>query len=553
MLPFSSSKCADSAVLVNMMMASPTISFYWLHRVKLACTFSRHVLSHFYDNDYCTNPNILLEMLRVAARPAFRRLESVTATTSLGCPPSAGQCTWRQPQPREPCKVMQGHSLADDILDDIKIRAARVLEARQYPPKLGVIAIGDNEASEKYIRVKAKTAKCVGIACNVVTLPKESTLEEALDAVGVLNNNDRVDGIIVQFPLPSQIKPFDLSKAVHPNKDVDGFHPLNQSYLLNPLEDLRGNAPDYATNLKYDKVPGMQPVTSSPSSRGFWPTLYPSTPLGVLALLHRYKVPLLGAHVLVLGRSRGVGQPLILMLQNEGAVVSSCDVNAKEETVKVLMKSADVVITATGNPEFIRGDSIKEGAVVIDIGISYVSLPSSSSSSPSAPTSTSTDPSALPPPPTYDFEAKLKEMDAKMVQSAIPARRYDCVDGTAGETARGVKMVGDVDAYSVRQRASLLTPVPGGVGPLTVAMMMRNVVIAAEGAVLRLRAREEVAARTHALRTAQARAEEAAKEAAASSSSAPPTGGAQGAGAGSGASKPATGKSAPSAKARNTK
>ena len=343
-------------------------------------------------------------------------------STILGLPPfrrsAVDVCAWRAPV-HEPCRVMQGHTLADRILDDVKRRAEAVEQRRRGNwPTLAIVLAAPQAASQKYVRVKDKTARCLGIETRVVEITGEETRaasaaappavapadvsaadgsssssssradnlrdEDVLRVVRSLNEDPSVDGIIVQLPLPAQLNTHAILQAVAPHKDVDGFHLENQARLLLPPQELGALAPDYATSLRNSFMRGMptvQPASwvpapgssagssagnsagnsfggSAANSAGSPPAvgnvgagravgLYPCTPLAVMALLGEYGVRLEGSHVVLLGRSIVVGQPLALMLANEGAATTCLDARSSDDTIARSLAGADVVISAT--------------------------------------------------------------------------------------------------------------------------------------------------------------------------------------------------------------
>ena len=268
---------------------------------------------------------------------------------------------------------MDGKALA------ARIRAEVAAEVAAFPRPIGLatVLVGDDPASDVYIRMKHKATVEVGIEARDVRLPEETNEAELLDLVGELNADDAIDGILVQLPLPGQIDEGRVIGAVDPVKDVDGFHPVNAGLLLAGT-----------------------------------PAHVPGTPLGVLALLDEYRVELEGANATVIGRSDIVGKPAALLLLHRHATVTICHSRTRDLAAEV--SHADVVVAAVGVPGIVTAAMVKEGAAVVDVGINRT-------------------------------EAGL---------------------------------VGDVDP-AVAARAGLLTPVPGGVGPMTIAMLLRSTVRAA--------------------------------------------------------------------------
>lgn len=396
----------------------------------------------------------------------------------------AQACTWGQPQPRVPCRVMHGHTLADIILSGVKTRAEAIHTHRGRKPAFAIMTVGPSESCQKYIRVKAKTAACVDIDVRVVNVERV-TSEDIIAAVSNLNNDPTIDSFIIQLPLPHSIDQQSVLDAVVPQKDADGLSAYAQSRLLEEPQFLGDDSPDYciAETTPHAFVPGMPSPIPTPESRWGYPrTLYPCTPLGVMALLYAYKVKPQGKKVVVLGESVIVGLPLSHMLKSSGASVSSFNANSPQEVVNQALKEADIIACAIGKPKWLKGSMIKKGAVVLDIGVNMVSTKkinhdiAINHSDSDRDSHSSPDDDMVP----LSFEERMALVDDAMVHKSIPPRAFDCVDGAAADKARGFMMVGDVDSYSVRQVADMLTPVPGGIGPLTVAMLMRNVVMSAE-------------------------------------------------------------------------
>ena len=268
---------------------------------------------------------------------------------------------------------MDGKALAARIREEVAAEVA----AFPRPIGLATVLVGDDPASDVYIRSKHRATTEVGMEARDLRLPAETTEGELLGLVAELNADDAIDGVLVQLPLPEQIDEGRIIRAVDPLKDVDGFHPLNAGLLLAGT-----------------------------------PAHVPGTPLGVLALLDEYGVELKGANAVVIGRSDIVGKPVALLLLHRHATVTICHSRTRDLAAEV--SRADVVVAAVGVPAIVRPEMVKEGAAVIDVGINRT-------------------------------EAGL---------------------------------VGDVDP-AVAERAALLTPVPGGVGPMTIAMLLRSTVRAA--------------------------------------------------------------------------
>jgi len=275
--------------------------------------------------------------------------------------------------------IIDGKAIAAKIRGEIA-EEVKKLATQGVKPGLAVVLVGEDPASKVYVSMKEKACHDVGIFSDEHKLPVETTEEELLALIGRLNNDPRINGILVQLPLPKQINTEKVLEAISPNKDVDGFHPYNVGRL----------------------VVGK-------------PLFQPCTPYGVMVMLRETGVELAGKEVVVVGRSNIVGKPVALMCLQQNATVTICHSKTKDLAEKV--RQADVVIAAVGLPEMVKGDWIKEGAVVIDVGVNRV-----------------------------------------------------------GEK----KLVGDVDFDAASKRASAITPVPGGVGPMTITMLLYNTVESAK-------------------------------------------------------------------------
>jgi len=288
----------------------------------------------------------------------------------------------------ERSKLIDGKGTAEAIVSEVTSAVRRFAEGRR-PPHLVVVMAGDNPASQIYVRNKVSMAGRCGIRSTLVALPGDVAEEDLVGRLGALGEDDSVDGILVQLPLPSHIDQQRVIETVSPAKDVDGLHPYNLGRL----------------------AAGK-------------PRFIPCTPAGVCELLARYGVGIAGSRVVVVGRSILVGTPLALLLSRKGergnATVTVC--HSRTEDLGSVTADADILVAAVGKAGAITGDMVKEGAVVIDVGTNRVP-------DPSAP--------------------------------------------------KGTRLAGDVDFASVLPRASLITPVPGGVGPMTVAMLMKNALQAA--------------------------------------------------------------------------
>ena len=286
--------------------------------------------------------------------------------------------------------LIDGRAIAGQIQTEVARRVA-ALKQRGVAPGLAFVRVGEDPASKVYVGRKEKTCAELGIFSTTHVLPETASEAEVLGLVAELNADARLHGILVQAPLPSQVRQALVYAAVRPDKDVDGFHPMNVGKLM--LGD-----------------PG-----------GF----HPCTPAGVRELLVRSQIAISGAEVVVLGRGNIVGKPMMAMLcQKEphaNATVTIC--HSATRDIKVHCRRADILIAAIGVPEFVKADMVKPGAVVVDVGVNRVTDPSAKS---------------------------------------------------------GTRLVGDVDFVAVQPIAGRITPNPGGVGPMTIALLMRNTVLAAE-------------------------------------------------------------------------
>jgi len=268
-------------------------------------------------------------------------------------------------------KIMNGKKIAEEM----KARLKKKLEPLEEKPSLSVILVGNNKASEIYVKMKERACNEVGIKFNLYRFPKNVQEDEVIDFIDRLNKKPDVNGIIVQLPLPGHIDEKRIFETISPLKDVDCFHPSNRWKLLIGLEDIA-----------------------------------PCTPAAVLEILKKYGIEVGGKNIVVVGRSYLVGQPLAIMLLNRNATVTIC--HSKTRNLAEHTKKADIIISAVGKPDLIKGDMISKNAVIIDVGTSRVNN----------------------------------------------------------------KITGDVDFKSVEKKASYITKVPGGVGPVTIANVLWNVV-----------------------------------------------------------------------------
>lgn len=287
-------------------------------------------------------------------------------------------------------KVIDGKSVAKQIREEISAEVTKLKEAIGVVPGLAVILVGDRKDSATYVRNKKKACESVGIKSFEVNLPNEASEQEVLKYISDFNGDPSVHGILVQLPLPSHMNEQNILNAVTIEKDVDGFHPLNIGLL---------------------------------AMRGREPMFVPCTPKGCIELLHRYGVDIKGKRAVVIGRSNIVGMPAALLLQREDATVTI--VHSRTKNPEEITRQADIIISAVGQPNMVRGSWIKPGAVIIDVGINPVE------------------------------------------------------DATS---PRGYRLVGDVCYDEACKIAAAVTPVPGGVGPMTIAMLLSNTVSSAKRA-----------------------------------------------------------------------
>ncbi|MBI4539070.1 MAG: bifunctional 5,10-methylene-tetrahydrofolate dehydrogenase/5,10-methylene-tetrahydrofolate cyclohydrolase [Gemmatimonadetes bacterium] len=287
-------------------------------------------------------------------------------------------------------ELISGTEIARALRAEIRERVA-ALKARGLVPGLATVLVGRNPASEVYVRMKGKAAEEAGIYLRRIALPEDTPEEELLGLVAGLNADPRIHGILVQLPLPAQLRERVALEAVDPDKDVDGFHPLNVGRLA-------AGDPD---------------------------VLAPCTPTGVIEMLLRAGYDPAGRHVVVVGRSNIVGRPMALLLlrKGRGGDATVTVAHSRTRDLAAVTRLAEILIVAAGRPEFIRANMVKPGAVVIDVGVNRVEDPGSE---------------------------------------------------------KGYRLVGDVAFAEVREVASAISPVPGGVGPMTIAMLLQHTVVAAE-------------------------------------------------------------------------
>lgn len=286
--------------------------------------------------------------------------------------------------------LIDGKKISLELQSEIAVEVKELIANGKKQPHLAAILVGDDPASQTYVNSKVKACDNVGFKSTLVRFESSVNEQTLLAKIEELNNNDDIDGYIIQLPLPRHISEQKMIEAIHPNKDVDGFHPVNVGRLVLNL-----------------------------------PTYISATPFGIIQLLERYDIPTDGKHCVVIGRSHIVGSPMSILM-SKNTTVGNCTVtlchshtkNLKEHTL-----NADIIIAAIGKPNFITADMVKQGAVIIDVGINRV-------------------------------------------------------DDTS--LTKGFKLVGDVSFAEVSEKASYITPVPGGVGPMTIASLLKNTLIAAK-------------------------------------------------------------------------
>ena len=287
-------------------------------------------------------------------------------------------------------QILDGKKTSNDIKDEIALEVIEIKKNGGKIPHLAAIIVGNDGASQTYVSSKVKACERVGFNSTLVELPEDITEEQLLDEIELLNNDNDIDGFIVQLPLPKHIDEQKVLMLVNPDKDVDGFHPTNVGRMTLDL-----------------------------------PCFLPATPFGIMELLERYNVETSGKDVVVIGRSHIVGRPMsILMSQKRKAGNATVTlVHSRTQNLAEFTKRADIIVAAIGIPEFLKADMVKDGVTIIDVGITRVD------------------------------DATRK---------------------------RGYRLAGDVDFENVSKKASFITPVPGGVGPMTIAMLLKNTLLASK-------------------------------------------------------------------------
>ena len=284
--------------------------------------------------------------------------------------------------------ILDGKKTSEALKQEIAEEVKQLKEQDKKVPHLAAVLVGDDGASLTYVGSKVKACGQVGFESTLVKLPANISEEALLQEIEKLNANPEIDGYIVQLPLPKHINEQEILLAIDPTKDVDGFHPANFGRMALDME-----------------------------------AFIPATPFGIMELLKRYKVPTQGKHVVVVGRSHIVGRPISILLSQKGAQGNATVTLTHSHTPNLadLTRQADIVVMALGIPEFLKGNMVKEGVTVIDVGIT-----------------------------------RLKD----------------------DSNPKGYRIVGDVAFNEVKEKASYITPVPGGVGPMTIAMLLKNTLLA---------------------------------------------------------------------------
>ncbi|OCL86744.1 Bifunctional protein FolD protein [Aliarcobacter thereius] len=276
--------------------------------------------------------------------------------------------------------LLDGKALSAKIKEEVKVEVSQIVKDKEITPGLAVILVGNDAASATYVASKAKACKDAGIYSVVHEMPDTITQDELLQTINLMNNNSKLDGILVQLPLPKHIDTTTILEAINPLKDVDGFHPYNVGRMVSNLDSFLS-----------------------------------ATPFGVMRMFEEHNIELSGKNVVVIGSSDIVGKPMASLLINKKATVTVC--NSRTKDLKSHTLRADIVIIAVGVPYLLKEDMVKDGAIVIDVGINRL---------------------------------------------------------------ENGKLVGDADFENLKNKCSHLTPVPGGVGPMTIAMLLKNTIKAAK-------------------------------------------------------------------------
>tara|TARA_B100001093_G_C26856295_1_gene1027554 strand:- start:5166 stop:6047 length:882 start_codon:yes stop_codon:yes gene_type:complete len=284
--------------------------------------------------------------------------------------------------------ILDGKKISADIKEEIAAEVTKIIKQNKKPPHLAAVLVGEDGASMTYVKNKVRACEKVGFESTLIRLKDSTTEEELLQQVNALNENEAIDGFIVQLPLPPQIDEEKILLAVDPKKDVDGFHPTNFGRMALEMD-----------------------------------SFISATPFGIMQLIERYEIETSGKNVLVVGRSNIVGRPMSILLSQKKPFANATVTLAHSRTqnLKELSLQSDIIVCALGIPNFLTADMVNEGSVVIDVGITRVD---------------------------------------------------------DSDSPKGYKLVGDVDFNAVAPKSSHITPVPGGVGPMTIAMLLQNTLLA---------------------------------------------------------------------------
>jgi methylenetetrahydrofolate dehydrogenase (NADP+)/methenyltetrahydrofolate cyclohydrolase len=284
--------------------------------------------------------------------------------------------------------ILDGKTTSNQIKEELSVQVKGIKEAGKRPPHLAAVLVGNDGASLTYVGSKVRSCERIGYDSTLIKLEDNISQDALLETIEKLNNNPLLDGFIVQLPLPKHIDEEVVLHAINPNKDVDGFHPTNFGKMALGME-----------------------------------TFIPATPFGIMELLKRYKLDISGKHAVVIGRSHIVGRPMSILLSEKGnpgnATVTLT--HSRTQNLAAITKEADIVVSALGVPNFLTADMVKDGAIIIDVGI-----------------------------------------------TRVPDVNHP----------KGYVIVGDVHYDTVKEKASHITPVPGGVGPMTIAMLLQNTMLA---------------------------------------------------------------------------
>lgn len=285
-------------------------------------------------------------------------------------------------------KILDGKKTGNDIKSEIADQVLQLKKSGKRPPHLAAVLVGNDGASLTYVGSKVRSCERIGYESTLIKLPEETTEQTLLNQIQELNTNPAIDGFIVQLPLPAHIDEEKILMSVDPKKDVDGFHPTNFGKMALDME-----------------------------------TFIPATPFGIMELISRYDLDISGKHAVIIGRSHIVGRPMSILLSRKSSPGNATVTltHSRTKNLSEITKQADIVVSALGVPNFLKANMVKQGAIVIDVGI-----------------------------------------------TRVPDESHP----------KGYVITGDVDFEAVRHKASYITPVPGGVGPMTIAMLLQNTFLA---------------------------------------------------------------------------